>query len=281
MAKVLSFTVLLLMLALQLLLTSCQPGPPGPPGPAGDPGPPGPQGEPGDPGPQGDTGAPGDPGVDGVPGQTGPQGLPGESGVPGPAGPPGPRGLTGEKGAPGTGGQNAVYTRWGSSNCPSVPGTQLLYTGRVGGSYSNFGGGANHLCMPQDPEYTLASQRGVQGYAFLYGTEYENPVVQGRDDDNVPCAVCMATSRGTVLVIPGKTSCPPQWTVEYSGYIMAERMTGKRATFECVDSSQEPVSGTQSNLNGGSFYHVEVQCSGMPCPPYDPEKELNCVVCSI
>ena len=172
-------------------------------------------------------------------------------------------------------GAGAVYTRWGNSTCPQT--AETVYNGTVGGSYSRLGGGANHLCLPQDPEYTLPYRRGIQGFSLLYGTEYENPL-QGNDDHNVPCAVCMATGREFVLMIPGKTSCPSLWTKEYEGYIMSERIDQKRSTFECVDSSQEHVSETQANRNGALLYHVEVQCGELPCPPYDPQKELNCVL---
>ena len=37
----------------------------------------------------------------------------------------------------------------------------------------------------------------------------------------------------------------------------------------------------QGNTNGVTFHHVEATCStGLPCPPYDQNKELNCVVCT-
>ncbi len=34
-------------------------------------------------------------------------------------------------------------------------------------------------------------------------------------------------------------------------------------------------------MGGALFFHVEAECGGMQCPPYDPEKELTCVVCTI
>ena len=86
-----------------------------------------------------------------MPGPHGPQGQRGETGVTGPQGPPGPR----------SGG--VIYTRWGKTSCPNVSGTELVYMGRVGGSwYFDHGEAANHLCMPNDPDY-LRYQPGVQG----------------------------------------------------------------------------------------------------------------------
>ena len=80
-------------------------------------------------------------------------------------------------------------------------------------------GGSGYLCMPSDPDYTLRYQNGVQGHSPLYGTEYQSPV-QGKSDHNVPCAVCLASTRETVLMLPAKTSCPTSWTEEYDGYLM-------------------------------------------------------------
>ena len=173
-----------------------------------------------------------------------------------------------------------TYTRWGKSSCPNVTGTELVYTGRVGGSYhSHTGGGANHLCMPLDPEYTLPYWTGVQGHSYVYRTEYEHPI-QGTHQHNVPCAVCYASTRETVLMIPAKTSCPTSWTREYYGYLTSDHYTHHPSHFECVDRDQESLPGSQGNTYGALFYHVEANCNGMPCPPYDAQKELNCVVCT-
>ena len=260
------------------------PGPQGPPGRDGRDGAQGPRGEPGQnmgvPGPQGERGLPGPPGRAGPPGSRGQEGTTGQTGsqgIQGIAGPPGPTG------PPGASRGGVVYTRWGKSTCPSVPGTRLVYAGRAAGShYTHNGGGANHLCMPSDPQYTLHYSSGVQNRGRIYGTEYEYPI-QGSHNHNVPCAVCLTASRETVLMIPAKTTCPTSWTTEYIGYLMTEHYSHKRSMYECVDQSQESVPGSYQNTNGGAlFYHVEVDCGyGLQCPPYVEEKELTCVVCSI
>ena len=215
-------------------------------------------------------------------------GLPGRDGVQGPPGPPGKDGSTGRQGPPGPlscGG--AIYTRWGKSSCPEVEGTELVYSGITGGTwYSQEGGGANYLCMPKDPEYSLRNRGGVNGWAHLYGSEYQFPI-PGTHDHNVPCAVCYVSARPSVLMIPAKASCPPKWTREYYGYIMTEYKGAQndirgRTMFECVDKDQESLPGGGTiNTDGVLFHHVEVVCNtGLPCPPYDNNKELNCVVCT-
>ena len=183
----------------------------------------------------------------------------------------------------GTPGQ-AVYTRWGKSSCPEMNGTSLLYSGLAAGSaFSIQGGGANHLCLPGDPEYSpdLTYKAGIDGDTTISGSEYENPA-QGTDDHNIPCAVCLLSTRPTVVMIPGKATCPPAWTREYYGYLMAERdrVPHQRSTFECVDQEQESLPESSSNRDAALFYHVEVDCVNLPCPPYNRDQEVNCVVCS-
>ena len=209
-------------------------------------------------------------GRDGVPGPRGPQGQRGDQGV---AGPPGPR----------NGG--VVYTRWGKSSCPNILSTTLVYAGRAGGTWWNHkGGAANYLCMPDDPDY-LSYQPGVQGYNYVYGAEYESNQgpLRAVHEHNVPCAVCYASTRVAVTMIPAKTQCPSTWTLEYSGYLMSASRNWNdhyRTMYECIDKNPDSVPGSASNANGVLFYHVEANCNGMLCPPYDPQKELTCAVCT-
>ena len=182
---------------------------------------------------------------------------------------------------PTTGG--AVYIRWGRTTCPSTPGTELVYAGLAGGSHwSHSGGGADKLCLSSHPQY-LSYQSGHQNTAFLYGAEYE---IYGRqpfrsmNQHNVPCAVC-SVSRGRLLMIPARTSCPPSWTREYYGYLMSERFNHpSRSTFQCMDKNPQSVPGSGKDINGALFYHNEATCTGLPCPPYVAGRELTCAVCT-
>ena len=174
-----------------------------------------------------------------------------------------------------------TYTRWGHNACPSVPGTQMLYTGRVAGAFYNHkGGGANYLCLPNNPDYNIRTS-SPRYYSRVYGTEYEYPLV-GTHDHDVPCAVCYATTRAAQLMIPAKTSCPPNWTREYYGYIMSEGNWDNRSRnqYICVDKNQVSLPGSRSNINGNVIYHIKAACHGIQCPPYDPNKALTCAVCT-
>jgi len=152
----------------------------------------------------------------------------------------------------------------------------------AGGTYYNHkGGAANFLCMPDDPDY-LHYQPGVQGECYVFGVEYQantGPLVAVLNH-NVPCAVCYASTRVAVTMIPAKTRCPSTWTLEYSGYLMSARNQYYRTMYECIDKNPDSVPGTISDTDPALFYHVEAHCNGMACPPYDPQKELTCAVCT-
>ena len=96
------------------------------------------------------------------------------------------------------------------------------------------------------------------------------------------CTVYHTSTRVAVTMIPAKTQCPSTWTLEYSGYLMSAYLAGDRhpTMYECVDKNPDSVPGSVSDANGALFYHVEANCNGMACPPYDPQKELTCAVCT-
>ena len=90
-------------------------------------------------------------------------------------------------------------------------------------------------------------------------------------------------------MIPARVNCPDDsWTREYSGYLMtdSDRVAGSnfyRTKFICVDREAEVVPNTASNGDGALLYHVRVANCGdsyFPCPAYNSQKELTCVVCS-
>ena len=227
-------------------------------------------------------------------GDTGPPGAQGEKGMAGPRGPVGEKGAQGHPGVQGdqeqpgvqgppTGG--AVYMPWGQTTCPTGQGTQLLYAGRAGGTHwDHSGGAANFVCLPNDPDH-LQYQSGVQGYAHIEGVEYRYaglPSLSSSNHHNAPCAVYYVATRSVAVMIPAKTRCPTNWTLEYIGYLMAKRLThAGRSMYECVDRDPESVPGLNVySAPLSHFYIVEPYCNGLSCAPYDDEKELTCVVCT-
>ena len=209
-------------------------------------------------------------------------GLPGRDGAPGPVGPKGESGQQGKEGPPGPEcGGTTTYIRWGKSSCPNISGTEIVYSGIAAGSwFTQSGGGANYLCMPEDPEYKSdLNYRPLTDHSQLHGVEYQHPL-QGHHNHNVPCAVCHVTTRSAVFLLPAKYSCPSTWTREYYGYIMSDYKGHKRTSFVCVDEDMEALPRSSANTNGGTLHHVEANCNGLPCLPYNNHQEINCVVCT-
>ncbi|XP_065907517.1 uncharacterized protein [Dysidea avara] len=169
------------------------------------------------------------------------------------------------------------YVRWGNSTCPY--GAVTVYSGVVAGSwYDHQGAAVDPLCLPHNPQY-LKYRSGYNGGAYLYGAEYElGGPLDHSHQRNIPCAVCQANSRTTSLMIPSRYECPPGWTREYYGYLMAGHYGHKAATQHiCVDKSLEQITGSGGDTNGKLFYTVEAQCNQfIPCS----DKELTCAVCT-
>ncbi len=68
----------------------------------------------------------------------------------------------------------------------------------------------------------------------------------------VLCAVYIATSRQTVLMVPARTNYPTSWTTEYN----REWTLHLSANHECMDRSLEFIPGSdEHNTNGALFYN--------------------------
>jgi hypothetical protein len=231
-------------------------------------------------GDKGEKGSTGEKGEQGQVGNSGPQGPDGEKGMKGDPGPAGPQGPQGVRGLPGGG---TTYIRWGRTTCPTGQGTELVYSGRAGATrYDHKGGAANYLCMPDDPDH-LQFQSGVQtDRNYVTGVEYWYGAIPSVNNHNAPCALCYVPNRCVSVMIPAKTVCPTNWTLEYVGYLMSNYFDyNGRTEYVCVDANPESVLG----LNLGSdprayFTLVEPYCNGFPCPPYVVGRELTCVVCT-
>lgn len=164
----------------------------------------------------------------------------------------------------------------------------LIFAGYVGGNhYLLAGGAANHLCLPEEPQYaTTKAKVENTATAVLFGAEYQthtkHDIFPGKHDKDVPCAVCLIPARSTALMIPARTSCYPGFHLEYKGYLMAGSFWGTKAASEfiCVDEQAEAVPGGESNKDGDLLWMVESRCGSLRCPPYKNGAELSCVVCS-
>ena len=163
----------------------------------------------------------------------------------------------------------------------------LLPLGIMGGEhYTHPGGGANYLCLPQNPKYDKY-KNGHQSSGYVYGAEYEvsdhngDPFKRNLHDHDAPCVVCFVKSRGSMLMMPARNDCPSGWTEEYHGYLMTSYHNHKHSSdFVCVDGDPEYVPGSHADKNGALLYAVEGVCGSLPCLPYVTGRELTCAVCA-
>ena len=177
-----------------------------------------------------------------------------------------------------------MFARWGRTECPNTEGTRTVYSGRAAGSpYYQQGGASDHLCLPDKPEYGEEYRPLAQGYSPVAGAEYvtyDGEPLEDVGGEVVPCTVCHTSPRSSLLVIPARLSCPDSsWTREYSGFLLSSAGSAYGSTAVCVDKYAESVCDGE-DVNGSRLYHMEAECNGLECPPYCPEKELACVVCT-
>ena len=183
----------------------------------------------------------------------------------------------------------ALYTRWGRTTCPND--TDLVYAGRaVGAHHGESGSGANAMCLYDEQSYNDHNDNQQYG-ARIYGITYYtsgyglppdpfNNVHQRR----APCAVCLIPQKEVAIMTPGRTDCPPSWTVEYSGYLMANQHGNYKMNYVCVDKDPEVVSSSSSS-NQGRWYPTETECGAIQCRTgvtggYSQNREVTCSVCS-
>lgn len=172
----------------------------------------------------------------------------------------------------------AVFTRWGASECPDE--TTLVYKGHAaGGHYSLEGGAPNSLCLTESPTMEPGGifNRGPRG--LLYGTGYRSGDTSV-DKDNAPCAVCLDPKASTMIMLSGSQECPSNWTHQYHGFLMGSHYDYTQHEVVCVDSAFEGSGSTLRSREGQLWYPLTVDCRSLPCPPYEPDGEVTCSVCT-
>ncbi|KAH3783556.1 hypothetical protein DPMN_161498 [Dreissena polymorpha] len=80
-------------------------------------------------------------------------------------------------------------------------------------------------------------------------------------------------------MVPGRNACYNGLTLEYAGYLMAERHNhASNKTFVCVDGDAEVTNCSSGGNEDGAFlYVVESSFNPLKCPPYVSGRELTCV----
>ncbi|CAC5405234.1 unnamed protein product [Mytilus coruscus] len=167
------------------------------------------------------------------------------------------------------------------TNCIDTVDYTIKRESYTAGQYYNapLGGPANTLCLPDNPEIPTSS------YTYhaidLYGTEYETNFFRNNSqDEDMPCALCRNNGSSSSVMIPGRRTCYAGWNMEYTGILAAGSHGHSASNFICVDKDPEYIRSGKASDNGHLMYVVNVKCGSLPCPPYEENRQVYCVVCS-
>lgn len=180
-----------------------------------------------------------------------------------------------------------TYVRWGNSSCPQT--AQIVYSGHAAGAQSSEqGGGANPLCLHSNPSYGLQYSDSDQDGARLYGVKYSTSgyglsgSFYSASSYTIPCAVCFTPLVYSTIEVAGRSDCPRDWKLEYSGYLFAAHYSHYKSNWVCVD--REPERLSYHSGSGGWWYPTEIECGSISCDVvegrYGQNKEVTCAVCS-
>lgn len=82
-------------------------------------------------------------------------------------------------------------------------------------------------------------------------------------------------------MITGKTTYVAGWQKEYYGKLASGADSEIAASqYVCVDEKPEVLERGQADENGKLFYPVKASSGSLPCPPYQNNALMPCVVCS-
>ena len=157
----------------------------------------------------------------------------------------------------------------------------------AGKPYNETGSGVNTLCLPHYPDeapHDFPTRLLAEGHvSHLYGSEYQFTYQKFAQDDDVPCAVCHVTIATSSLMIPAKTTCPSEWTMQYNGYLVSDYFNYNAFDYICLHNDAEYMTegARRHNDDGHILYPVQAICGSLPCPPYKDGQYITCVVCSL
>ncbi|GFQ63775.1 uncharacterized protein TNCT_349931, partial [Trichonephila clavata] len=191
----------------------------------------------------------------------------------------------------------AQYIRWGQTKC-SNPETEPTVVGVMATSeIIQDGGSSQFLCSPLDPTIVdpttyfpgypgdIEVEDNLKVCPIRYIGELKR--FKSMFMKQIACVRCRAGLRTTVLVKAADKTCPSdKWTKEYEGYLMAPGQTSNKGEYVCMDKDMiQPVGevkfGNPDNSHWPEIQEVAIECGSLPCKPYDANKPIPCVVCTI
>ena len=154
------------------------------------------------------------------------------------------------------------------------------------------GGGTKYVCLPSiNVTYHNVDYRSTTSSktSYIDGVKYSSrDLFKTRSSlslyGRAVCTACQHIGKSTTLMVPGNTTCPKTWTMEYTGFLMAD--SRKKTDFICVDESAEGDGGSLTGVRDIAILDFVTakwpRCFGNTCGIYnDNDNALRCVVCSL
>ncbi|GFU03152.1 uncharacterized protein TNCV_2720651 [Trichonephila clavipes] len=191
----------------------------------------------------------------------------------------------------------AQYIRWGQTKC-SNPETETTVVGVMATSeIIQDGGSSQFICSPLDPTIVdptsyfpgYPGDHEVEDNLKVCPIRYVGELKRFKSMfmKQIACVRCRAGLRTSVLVKMADKTCPSdKWTKEYEGYLMAPGQASSKGEYVCMDKDMiQPVGevkfGNPDNSHWPEVQEVAIECGSLPCKPYDANRPIPCVVCTI
>ncbi|CAL1295392.1 unnamed protein product [Larinioides sclopetarius] len=170
------------------------------------------------------------------------------------------------------------YVHWGSQNC-TLPNPEPLYVGYAATSPVGFGNGGNIECLRASKPKLVPKKVGSTLTSEINGLLYELP---DKKSGQTLCAFCKLENATVAYTISGRTDCPAEMKLEYSGYLMTSRDAGTGSTFICLDANpDEQIPADDQKFSDGSTATLKPVRTICPdCDEDDNQKLVPCVMCS-
>lgn len=191
----------------------------------------------------------------------------------------------------------AQYIRWGQTQCSSSETAATVVGVITTSEIVQDGGSSQFICSPLDPTIVdptsyfpgypgdIEPEDNLKVCPIRYIGELKR--FKSMFMKQIACVRCRAGLRTTVLVKVADKSCPSdKWTKEYEGYLMAPGQKSNKGEYICMDKDMiQPVGtvkfGSPEDSHWPEIQEVAIECGSLPCKPYEANKPIPCVVCTV
>jgi hypothetical protein len=194
-----------------------------------------------------------------------------------------------------------LFELWGSQSCPM--GTDRIGTaggimagttqGIVSPMAANEGGATNFICLGVGGQMSLGrfdtdEQAGSAIGAVTYG---DGNALWFQAGAPVTCSTCQTPGRGWNMMVPGRSSCPSGFTLDYAGWLLSTRHAAapvrtpsvsstatQKAAYVCVYNDTVANSGVLSASKTSTRLYATETAGDVQ--GYPDHAELTCAQCS-